>query len=71
MSEELFDCPMGLPHVHPAISLFQSLDHGPLNHAVAETNRPPRVRLKPGAADLLRNTARKCIENARKRWRMV
>ncbi len=40
MSEKLFDCPMGLPHLHRATSLHQSLDHGPLDHAVAGTTRP-------------------------------
>jgi hypothetical protein len=62
---------MGLPHVHRAISLHQSLDHGPLNHAVAETKRPRSLRHGSGAAEMLRNIARKRIENARERWRMV
>ncbi len=68
MSEEPFNRGVGLPHVHRAISLRQSLDHGPLDHPVAETTHPRHLRLEPGAADLLRNTAQKCIENARKRW---
>ena len=71
ISEELFDCPMGLPHVHGATSLHQSRGHGPLNHAVAETKRPRSLGPGAGAADLFPNTARKRIENARQRWRMV
>jgi hypothetical protein len=71
MSEELFDRPMGLPHVHWAISLHQRLDHGLLNDAVAETKRPRSLRHGSKAADLPRNTVRKRLESARKRWRMV
>jgi hypothetical protein len=62
---------MGLPHVHCAIRARQSPDHSPLNNAVAETERPRSLTLGPVAADLLRHTARKHVENARKRWRMV
>jgi hypothetical protein len=71
MSEEPFDRGMGLPHVHRAISLHQGLDYGPLDHAVAETKRPRSLRRGSVRPDLLRNTAQKCIENARKRWGMV
>jgi hypothetical protein len=71
MSEEPFDCRPGLPHTHRAISLHQSLNDGPLDHAVAETKRPRSLRRAPVAADLPRNAARKSIENARQRWRMV
>ena len=71
MPEEPLDRRVRLPHIHRASSLNQSLDHGPLNDTVAEPKRPRRLRRAPRADDLLRNTARKRIENARKRWRMV
>jgi hypothetical protein len=71
MSEEPFDRGVGLPHLHRAISIRQGLDHGPLDHAVAETKRPWSLRRGSVGPDLLRNTAQKCIENARKRWGMV
>jgi hypothetical protein len=71
MPEEPFGYRMRLPPAHRAISLHQSLNDGPLDHAVAETKRPRSLRRAPVAADLPRNTARKSIENARQRWRMV
>ncbi len=70
-SEQPFDRGVDLPHVHRAISLRQGLDHGPLNHAVSETTRSRRLKRRSGAVDLLRDNARKSVENARKRWRMV
>jgi hypothetical protein len=71
ISEEPLDRGVGLPHVHRAISLRQNLDHGPLDHPVAETTRPGSLRHGSVLASLIRKTRRKCIENARKRWRMV
>jgi hypothetical protein len=71
ISEEPFNLGVGLPHVHRAISLRQNLDHSPLDHPVAETTRPRSLGRRSVGPELRRNTAQKCIENARKRWRMV
>jgi hypothetical protein len=58
MSEELFDCRVHLPHAHRAISLHRGFDHGPQNHAIAETKRLWSLKRRSGPADLLRNTRR-------------
>ena len=71
ISEEPFDRSVGLPDVHRAISLRKNLDHGPLDHPVAETTRPTSLGRRSVGPALLRNTAQKRIENARKRTRMV
>ncbi len=71
MSQECFDCRVHLPHVHWVLSLHQGLDHGPLNHAVAEANRPRSLRHGSVPATLIQKTSRKSIENARERWGMV
>src|SRR5271165_3299832 len=54
MSREPFDGGVGLPHVHRAISLRQRFDDGPLNHAVAQTKLPRRLRRGSGQAALHR-----------------
>ena len=71
ISEEPFDRGVSLPHVHGTVSLRQNLDHGPQGPPVAETRRPRGLRHGSVFASLIRKTRRKCIENARKRWRMV
>ncbi len=64
ISEEPFDRRVGLPHVHRATSLRQNVDHGPLDHPVAETTPPRSLARRSVGPDPRRNTAQKCIENA-------
>ena len=59
---------MDVPHVHRAIGPRQSLHHRPLDHAIAETEWPLSLGHAWAAVDLLGNAARKCLENASKRW---
>jgi hypothetical protein len=59
MSEQLFDCPMGLPHARRAISCQQRLDDGPLDRPVAEPKRLRSLTRGSVAAPLVRKSPEK------------
>jgi len=56
-----------LAEAEVARSRYERLDDGPLDHAVAETERPRRLRRGPATAEPFRNAVRIRIENARQR----
>ncbi len=71
MAEESFNGRLCLAHAHRTTSRNEHADDGPLDHPIAEPERLGRFSLEPAATPRLWNNARKRLENARERWRMV